>query len=168
VHRTPEGARSSGYADRASRSASAVSPRLRALTWCTSASSYSAGRMPPPDPRRPRLGWRRERLGVALRFDYRLPVSLRPLPSSRSSLPDDTKVHARLPGSFPIASFSAAVCSATHAYHAERKRFYSRSPDISPFPSTSYPISFRSPVSSTTYSSSPSSCVPSFAAGEIQ
>jgi NADPH:quinone reductase-like Zn-dependent oxidoreductase len=33
-------------------------------------------------------------------------------------------VHARLPGSFPIASFFAAVCSATHAYHAERKRFY--------------------------------------------
>jgi hypothetical protein len=39
----------------------------------------AAGRMPPPDPLRPPIGWRRERLGVAPRFDYRLPVSLRPL-----------------------------------------------------------------------------------------
>jgi hypothetical protein len=79
VHRTSEGARSSGYADRASRSSSAVSPRLRALTWCTSASSCS--RRPDADSyrRRPRLGWRRERLGVAPRFDHHLPVSLRPL-----------------------------------------------------------------------------------------
>ena len=167
MHRTSEGARSSRHADRASRSSAAVSPRLRALTWCTSASSCS--RLPDAAsyPRRPRLGWRRDRLGVAPRFDHRLPVSLRPL-RPRARHRRTTRKCTRLPGSFPIASFSAAVCSATHAYHAERKRFYSRSPDISPFPSTSYPISFRSPVSSTTYSSSPSSCAPSFAAGETQ